>query len=134
MFDIINVSRTKRPQDDGFFTDVRAFVQEHREALRHAAELLAGRRGAALANRIAEDLSDASTLNRRCRRDLEDLLDILALQNVDDPESEEAASFAAINPASPVVEEICLLTDALRDVLALADTDHRPASRARIAA
>ena len=134
MFDIINVSRTKRPQDDGFFTDVRAFVQEHCEALQHAAELLAGRRGSALANRIAEDLSDASTLSRRCRRDLKDLLGILALENVDDPDREESARFAAIDPASPVVEEICLLTEGLRDVLALADTDHRPTSRTRIAA
>lgn len=121
-------------QADTPFATVVAYLEEHREALQHAAELLAGRRGAALVARIAEDLSDAPSLSRRCRRDLKDILDILALENVDDPDREEAGCFAALDPASPIVEEICLLTDGLRDVLALADTDHRPASRARIAA
>jgi hypothetical protein len=121
-------------QADTLFATVVAYVEEHREALQHAAELLAGRRGAALAARIAEDLSDAPSLSRRCRRDLEDLLDILALENVDDPESEEAARFAALDPASSVVEEICLLTEGLRDILEQAGTDQSPASRASIAA
>lgn len=134
MFDAIRFHHAERPRVDAPLATVLAYVEEHREALQHAAELLAGRRGAALAARIAEDLSDAKCLSRRCRRDLEDLLDILALENVDDPDREEAACFAALDPASPVVEEICLLTDGLRDVLALADTDHRPASRTRIAA
>lgn len=134
MFDNINAHRPKHLQDDQSFTEVRAFVEEHREALQHAAELLASRRGAALAARIAEDLSDASCLSRRCRRDLEALLDILALENVDDPDSEEAACFAALDPASPVVEEICLLTDGLRDLLDRANADHPPASRAQFAA
>ena len=134
MFDNIRFPDAESPRADAPFAAVLTFVQKHREALQHAAELLAGRRGASLANRIAEDLSDASTLSRRCRRDLEDLLCILALENVDDFNREEAARFAAIDPASPVVKEICFLTDALRDVLEQADTDHRPASRTRIAA
>lgn len=134
MFDTIRFPDAESSRADAPFAAVHAFVQKHREALQHAAELLAGRRGASLANRIAEDLSDASTLSRRCRRDLEDLLGILALGNVDDPNREEAARFAAIDPASPVVEEICRLTDGLRDVLALAETDHCPATRTRIAA
>jgi hypothetical protein len=134
MYHTTRFHETACRQADTPYATVVAYVETHCEALQHAAELLAGRRGAALAARIAEDLSDAPCLSRRCRRDLEDLLDILALKNVDDPDREEAVCFAAIDPASPVVEEICLLTDGLRDVLALAETDHRPASRARIAA
>lgn len=134
MFDTISVHTVKSPRDDQSFTKICAFVEKHREALKHAAELLAGSRGARLATRIAENLSDAPCLSRRCRRELEDLLDILALENVDDPESEEAACFAALDPASPVVEDICLLTDGLRDVLELSDKDHRQTSRARITA
>lgn len=119
---------------DASFAMLLVFVEEYRGALQHAAELLAGGRGAALAARIAEDLSVASTLSRRSRCDLEDLLGILALENVDDPDREEAARFAAIDPASPVVKEVCLLSDGLRDLLTMADTDHRPASRTWIAA
>lgn len=134
MFDTISISGTERSPADAPYARVLAFVEEHSNALRQAAELLAGRQGAKLAASIVEDLSDAKCVSRRCRRNLENLLDILALQNVDDPDREEAACFAALDPASPVIEEICLLTDGLRDVLALADADHRPASRTRAAA
>ena len=134
MFDTMSISGTERSPADLPCARVLAFVEEHSNALRQAAELLAGRKGAKLAVRIAEDLFDAKCVSRRCRRDLEDLLDILALENVDDSDREEAARFAAIDPASPVVEEICLLTDGLRDALALTDTEHRPASRTQVAA
>lgn len=134
MFDSISVHGTERSPADAPYARLLAFVEEHNNALRQAAELLAGRKGAKLAARIVEDLFDAKCVSRRCRHDLEDLLDILALENVDDPDREEASCFAAIDPASPVIEDICLLTDGLRDALALADTDHRPASRTRVAA
>ena len=50
-------------------------------------------------------------------RDLVGLHRLLSLDAVDDPDSLEASLFAEIDPASPIVEEICLLTDALRDRL-----------------
>lgn len=134
MFDSISVHSTERSPADAPFARVLAFVEEHREALQQAAELLAGRKGAKLAASIVDDLSDAKCVSRRCWRNLEDLLEILALENVDDPDREEAACFASLDPAAPIVEEICLLTDGLRDALEMADTDYRPASRARTAA
>lgn len=134
MFDTISISGTERSPADVPCARLLAFVEEHSNALRQAAELLAGRKGAKLAASIVEDLSDAKCVSRRCRRDLKNLLDILALENVDDPDREEAACFAAIDPSLPVIEEICLLTDGLRDALAIADTDNRPASRTRVAA
>jgi hypothetical protein len=57
------------------------------------------------------------------------LLEILSLERVQDSESEECARFAAINPCDPVVEEICALTDGLREALERVNTDHRPVSR-----
>ena len=44
---------------------------------------------------------------------LDDLLDLLMLEHVHDPDRIEAGRFALIDPASPVVEEICLLADGL---------------------
>lgn len=130
MFDAISVPSPDHRSLDPAFTKIRAFVQQHEMALQKAAALLARRHGAALAARIVADLSDASHLSRRCRRDLQELLDILGLENVDDLDREEAGCFAAINPASCIVEEICLLTDGLRDVLARADADERQGARA----
>lgn len=48
-------------------------------------------------------------------RQLDMLEDLLALRHVDDPERIEAERFAMIDPESPVVEEICLLLDGLRE-------------------
>lgn len=134
MFDAINVPDPDHRPADPCFTELRAFVQQHKTAIHKAAALLAHRRGAALAARIVADLSGASHLTRRCRRDLQDLLDILRLENVGDPDREEAGCFAAIDPASRIVEEICLLTDGLLGLLARADADRRLGARAPAAA
>ncbi|MGR3565064.1 MAG: hypothetical protein ACU0FH_20470 [Heliomarina sp.] len=104
------------------------------EGLANAAGLLAGKDGARLVSRLQEAISRGATEARSTRRDLFDLLDILALENVDDGTRPEAAYFAGIDPADPVVEEICLLTDQLREALVMADLERPPASRLRPAA
>lgn len=103
-------------------------------AYRQAAELLAGRRGGRLVDRIVNMLEQRPAVTRQTRVALNDLLDILALERVDIDGSEEATLFAMIDPGDPVVEDICLLTDRLREALELADQDHLPASRNTAAA
>jgi hypothetical protein len=96
---------------------LRAFIERYQEGLSDAAALLAGRRGSRIMSNIVEGLSSGYPLTRTTKSDLNDLLDILSLQHVHDPEREEAGRFAMIHPEDPCVEEICLLADGLHDVM-----------------
>jgi hypothetical protein len=58
-----------------------------------------------------------NSVDRPTCKALRDLLGILTLEHVHDDTRIEAMLFAEIDPADPVVEDICLLTDGLRDVL-----------------
>ena len=100
------------------------FLAHHAEPLLAAATLLGGRPALRRTARLLEDILDAPGLSRRLRREIVGLHRLLSLDCVSDPESLEAACFAAIDPASPAVEEICVLTDDLRAHLAaLAETE-----------
>ena len=134
MFDHHRSHELDRPLGEDAAAPIRAFLGAHSEALSCAATLLAGSGGACLVEDIADELRACSGLSRRCLRRLESLLDILALEHVDDEERPEWAYFALIDPASAHVEEICLLTDGLRDALTRAVSDQPPASRPRAAA
>lgn len=113
---------------------IHLLFQEDWPAYRQAAELLAGRRGGRLVDRIVGMLERSPVLTRQVRSALHDLLDILALERVDIDGSDEAALFAMIDPGDPVVGDLCLLTDRLRDAIEQAETDHPPASRSQAAA
>lgn len=119
---------------DDVYGPVRTFLQDHREAIENASGLLGGARGAKLARGIADELVWGDEVSRRCLRRLHELLDLLALEHVGDPDRDEADFFTEIDLSSPVVEEICLLTDAFRDALEQAAMDQPPASRSRAAA
>ena len=58
---------------------------------------------------------------RHCGAVLGELIDLLALEHVHDPDREEAARFAMIDPADPVVEQNRWLTDRLREALGAQD-------------
>ena len=62
---------------------------------------------------LIESILDARSISRRLRREIIGLHRLLSLQCVDDNESDEAACFADIDPASPIVEDICILADML---------------------
>ena len=98
-------------------TDLRRFVLSYRAALTNAAALLAGARGARSVECLAAGLTEGSVPSRRTWAALREVLGILTLEHVHDPDREECALFAALDPTDPRVEEICLLTDGLRDVL-----------------
>lgn len=68
-------------------------------------------------------LEQPGPITSRIERLLIELLDILSLQNVHNEGTEEAASFAAIDPAELIVMELCLLTDGLRHALLSAGID-----------
>ena len=65
---------------------------------------------------LFETLSTQSSLSGRASRELIALHGLLALDHVGDPSRPEAGYYAALDPASPQVEEICLLADELRQV------------------
>lgn len=90
---------------------LRDFVSGHRDALHNAAALLGGRRGAVIFAVILDGLAAQTIPSRRVMCAVYELRDLLMLENVDDLSREEAARFAAIDPASPCVAELCLLAD-----------------------
>lgn len=134
MFDHFPHRGFKTIQADDAYRPLRSFFETHRQAIESAAQLLGGRRGTRLARELAEELSYGNAVSRRCRRRLDDLLALFALEHVGDPKRDEAVYFARIDPSSPVVEDICLLTDMFRDALDQVALDQPPASRSWTAA
>ena len=97
------------------------FWAQHGEALAQAADLLGGPAAEGRARRLAEVAAHAPRLSRALLRELEALHALLSLEAVDDLDGPEAGFFYAIDPASPVVEEVCLLTDELTALLEAID-------------
>ena len=96
---------------------LRWFLTQHGEALAQAADLLGGPRAEGRARRLAGAAARAPRLSPALLRELEALHALLALEHVADPEGEEAAFFAATDPSSPLVEDLCALTDELAGLL-----------------
>lgn len=96
---------------------LRHFWATHAEALFNSAALLAGMKGARIAQAIQDEISEGSKVTRRVKAKLHELLDILMLENVHDDSRPEAACFAAIDPCDPIVADICLLADGLTNAL-----------------
>ena len=88
-------------------------LESSADALVHAAELLAGRRGLRLVSDLIDDLGSNPVPTRRVLETADELLQVLSLDCADILGSEEAARFSAIAPWDPIVEDICLLTEAL---------------------
>lgn len=106
------------------FAALAHFLLSHMDQLIDAAGVLGGQPAVRRTARLLEDVSTATALNRRLSRELVGLHRLLSLQAVDEPDSLEAGCFSEIDPSSPVVEQICLLTDQFRDHLeALVDAD-----------
>lgn len=88
-----------------------SFLVEHADALQNAARLLGGAKAVKHVTEIINDLPEQRALPRRLACKLEGLRALLTLENVSDFDSVEAEYFAQIDPADPVVSEICWLTD-----------------------
>ncbi len=104
--------------------DMRAFMSLHYEALQNAAVLLGGQPALRRTQVLLDEFMSAPRLTRRITRELVALHDLLTLRNVHDLERIEAGCFAEIDPASPIVEDLCLLTEALKDQLHRLNEEH----------
>ena len=96
---------------------VRRFLAEQSQAICNAALLLGGTAAERRCLQLICDVRQTPTLTRHLQSELVALHRLLSLEHVSDPEAPEAAFFAAIDPADPVVFDICRLTDAVHDLL-----------------
>lgn len=96
---------------------VREHFAEHGAALCNAAGLIDDEAGTARVLRLISGLREASRLDRATRRRLVDLHRLLSLAPVIDAFEPYLSSWILLDPASPEVEELCLLTDRLYDLL-----------------
>ena len=96
---------------------IHGFVEKYHDGLQNAGYLLAGNDGVSLVENISDALSREMMPSRRTMGLLSKLKDILFLKHVDEPDQPESGYFAAIDPADPVVEEICLLAEGFAEAL-----------------
>lgn len=95
----------------------RAHFSENGPALCSAAGILAGDVGTARVLRLMSDLRTATALERGLRRRLVDLHRLLSLDPISEGFDHDLSPWTILDPASPEVEEICLLTDRLYELL-----------------
>lgn len=94
-----------------------AFLDEHATALLNAAALLGGPTAQRRCLRLLSKIAESSSLSMSLRLELIWLHQLIAVQNVGDPDTEETAHFGMLDVMDPRVEEICLETDRLFDLL-----------------
>lgn len=104
-------------QDAGSET-ARAFLSENFAGLAQAAQLLGGFSAHQRYLRLVSDLRQTSRLGRHLRREIVWLHRLLTFDFVGDPDAAETAYFAEIDPADPVVHELCRLAEAVHALLA----------------
>jgi hypothetical protein len=102
---------------------VRMFFDEHGEAIANATQTLGGPAASARYFVLAQAVRETLRLTRTQRRQLVDIHRLLTLRDVGAPEHLETALFAAIHPDSPIVDEICLLSDRLQELLVQISAD-----------
>ncbi|UWP96460.1 hypothetical protein K3X48_05640 [Aliiroseovarius crassostreae] len=116
-------------------TSIRAFMATHSEAVQNAAYLLGGQPALRKAQSLLDEIASALVLTRHLTAQLLNLHALLSLQNAHCDDTIEAACFANLDPASPIVEEICVLCDELEcELLKLEDTELSTALSFRLAA
>ncbi|SEK48301.1 hypothetical protein SAMN05444413_1022 [Roseivivax marinus] len=109
-------------------TDFHRFIEERLPALAKATRVLAGEPGTRLFNRILGDLAEEDHLRPSTLRNAEVLFGLL------DPLGaswRELMNRSEVDSAAPEVLELECLVHDFREALALATTDHSPASRYR---
>jgi hypothetical protein len=106
--------------DESSTTDleaVRGFFAAFGEDLAEAACVLGGTAAEARVVNAAASLEAVSRLDARLIRDLHYLHRMLLADVPGDPDDEGSLLYPCLDPASPTVEAICIVTDALADLL-----------------
>jgi hypothetical protein len=93
-------------------TPLHDFVEKNAPALRNAAGVIGGGGAAQTVNRLFDDLSAKPRIGVHTQRRVDLLMRILEL---DDAVVDDDFFLTMIDPTDPMVEEICLLADGLRD-------------------
>ncbi|MDN5787835.1 hypothetical protein [Pseudorhodobacter sp.] len=83
----------------------------------NAAGLIGGNAGTGRVLRLMSDLREASHLDRAIRRRLIDLHRFLSLDPIIGDMEPDMSAGLLLDPAGPEVEQICLITDRLFDLL-----------------
>jgi hypothetical protein len=102
---------------DAALDAARCLVFDHGHHLAEAVRLIGGPSAEALVIDLGVRLTHASRMTDRIRRDLVALHRLLALEEGPDFDPAETILLSKINLLSPQVEDICLLTDLLGDLL-----------------
>ncbi len=97
--------------------EIQGFAYHHDQALQSASFVLAGQFAMKRTQSLLDEIRNASEMTRRLQHGIVELHKLLSLYHVHDENRIEAAYFAELDPGDPYVEEICLLTDALTEVL-----------------
>lgn len=108
---------------------VKEYLEAKQTDLRQAARLLGGHEAALLVDRCAEVLTAEGTIGSRVEMMLQQILSLLTLERTHHEDSPYMGYFVAIDPSDPVVEEICLLADGLRNAIDASEARRNWASR-----
>jgi len=114
---------------EGMATQALFFFLSHNyEGLQNATLLLGGRLALKRVQCLVDNLSSKRELTRRAKLELVALHQLLTLQNVGPLDRIETELFSEIDPADPVVEDICLLADELLDHIKAVGADNAQAT------
>lgn len=102
---------------DASLNIVRIFFSEFGEATQNAILLLGGPNAHRRCLRLFTSLRESKTLTRRHKEELVRLHSVLMLDASDGSEDGQFDLFLDIHPSDPIVEDLCLLTDRLFDLL-----------------
>ena len=97
--------------------ELQEFMRLHSEALQNASLLLGGKPALRASCDLIQDNCSSPTLTRRLTAGLVRLYKLLSLEHVHDSECPEWWYFADLNPAAAYVEDNCLLSEALKEIL-----------------
>lgn len=93
------------------------FMRGHSEGLQNASVLLGGKPALKATDGLINEICEGSDLTQRLRHGLVRLHQLLSLEFVHDLNRPESAYFADLDPGAPYVEDICLLSEALKGIL-----------------
>ncbi|MFC3616111.1 hypothetical protein ACFORG_20390 [Lutimaribacter marinistellae] len=109
---------------------LHVFVQDHFEAVQNASFLLGGPAWLKRTQRLIDAVSRTPHVTRKMRAEAQVLYELLTLEHVHDFDREEGWYFDQLDLEAPYIAEICVLTEALAEVIEAVGCVHGQAGRA----